>query len=199
MKLAFLMCPDTPFKTWKHTCPWWIIFTFDNPIRKFFNNPDEILNPFVELGDTVLDIGCGMGFFSLSLAKLVGEEGLVIAADIQKKMLSGLKRRATRAGWLERIRLHQTSPGQIGLDEPVDFVLAFWMVHEVQQKEKFFNQIYDLLIPHGRFFMAETIFHVNGVAFERTVTVAQSIGLQVISRPNVRFSRVALFKTDKEL
>ena len=41
-------------------------------------------------GMTVLDVGCGMGFFSIGLAKLVGDKGCVIAADVQPKMLSVL-------------------------------------------------------------------------------------------------------------
>ena len=68
-------------KTSGHTCPWWLLFTFDNPLRRLVHNPQEILRPYVERGDTVLDVGCGMGSFTLGLAELVGKDGRVIAAD----------------------------------------------------------------------------------------------------------------------
>ena len=36
---------------------------------------------------TALDVGCGPGFFTLDMARLVGESGQVIAADLQEGML----------------------------------------------------------------------------------------------------------------
>src|SRR6187431_338663 len=49
----------------------------------------------VKPGDTVCDLGCGNGFYTLKLAKLVGEQGKVVAVDIQREMLELLKDRAT--------------------------------------------------------------------------------------------------------
>ncbi len=46
-------------------------------------------------GDTVCDLGCGNGFYTVKIAKLVGERGRVIAVDIQREMLGLLKDRAT--------------------------------------------------------------------------------------------------------
>ena len=39
---------------------------------------------------TVLDVGCGPGFFTLDMARLVGPSGRVIAADLQEGMLEKL-------------------------------------------------------------------------------------------------------------
>jgi SAM-dependent methyltransferase len=55
-----------------HTCPWWLLFTFDNPLRRLLHNPQKLLAPYVGRCDQVLDVGCGMGFATLGLAKLVG-------------------------------------------------------------------------------------------------------------------------------
>src|SRR5436305_7228145 len=49
----------------------------------------------LEPGDTVCDLGCGNGFYSVKIAKLVGERGRVIGVDIQREMLGFLKDRAT--------------------------------------------------------------------------------------------------------
>jgi 2-polyprenyl-3-methyl-5-hydroxy-6-metoxy-1,4-benzoquinol methylase len=48
-----------------HTCPWWLISTFDNPLRKLIHDPQQISLPMFALA-TVLDVGCGMGYFSLA-------------------------------------------------------------------------------------------------------------------------------------
>ena len=47
----------------KHVCPWWLCFTFDNFVRRIFQNPEKIAEPYVHEGDTVLDVGPGMGYF----------------------------------------------------------------------------------------------------------------------------------------
>jgi hypothetical protein len=45
-------------------CPWWLCFTFDNPVRRLLHNPEQILGGLIQPGQTVADIGCGMGYFS---------------------------------------------------------------------------------------------------------------------------------------
>ena len=60
----------------------------DNSVRKFLQNPQKILSPYIHEGMTVLDLGCGPGVFSIEIAKLLGDSGNVIAADLQKECLS---------------------------------------------------------------------------------------------------------------
>ena len=79
-------------------CPWWFCYSFDNPLRLVCHDPVRLLTPSVSAGMTAADIGCGMGFFSIGLAKLAGPGGRVIAVDLQQKMLAVLERRARRAG-----------------------------------------------------------------------------------------------------
>ena len=55
-----------------HICPWWVGYLLANPLRRIFENPDKLLAPFVCNGMTVIDYGCGMGFFTIPLARLVG-------------------------------------------------------------------------------------------------------------------------------
>ena len=125
-------------------CPWWLCFTFDNPLRKLLHNPEAILSPYVHPGDRVIDIGPGMGYFTIPLARLVGPKGHVIAIDVQEKMLSALRSRAKKNGVSERIEAHLASQKSLGNHEPVDFILAFWMAHEVPDQSSFFREIRDL-------------------------------------------------------
>jgi ubiquinone/menaquinone biosynthesis C-methylase UbiE len=181
--------PETTF-----TCPWWLLPLFDNPLRRLVHNPIKILSPFVKPGDTVLDVGCGMGYFSLGLAKLVGEKGKVIAADLQPQMLAGLSKRAASAGLEERIQPQPCQPDGVNVNEPVDFALAFWMVHEVRQRREFLQEIYSLVKPGGKFLIVEPLIHVSGADFERTVALSQEIGFKTADRPRVALSRGILFE-----
>jgi ubiquinone/menaquinone biosynthesis C-methylase UbiE len=178
------------------TCPWWVCFTFDNPIRRILQNPENILQGLVKEGQIVYDIGCGMGYFSLTLARMVGKEGTVICVDLQKEMLSAARRRAERAGLADRIRLKQCSTQSLELDAIADFALAFWMVHEVPDKQRFLSEINRALKPGGTLLLVEpTILnHVTGQGFNATVSTARSVGFQVAGEPDVRFSMAVLLR-----
>jgi len=171
------------------TCPWWFLFTFDNPLRKIYQDPIKILTPYIQSDDIVVDIGCGMGYFTLPLARLVGEDGEVIAVDLQSRMLEGLKSRAQKAQLAERIRLHNCSQNQIGVDGPVDFVLVFWMAHEVWKPEAFFAQIYAMLKVSGCMLMAEPLVHVTEKAFRQTLHEIERAGFAIAAGPSIGFSR----------
>lgn len=175
-----------------HTCPWWLIPTFDNPLRRWVHRPQQILGSYVRPGDRVLDVGCGMGYFTLPLARLAGPTGRVVAADLQPQMLEGLRRRAEKAGLLGQIQMVQCSPERIGVAGPLDFALAFWMVHEVRKPEPFLAEIRDALKPGGQLLVIEPVIHVTERAFEQTLTLAQGLGFRLEQRPHVRVSRAAL-------
>ena len=121
-------------------CSWWNAYTFDNIVRRLLHNPKKMLGAYVRAGMTVMDVGCGMGFFSIGLARIVGETGRVISVDLQQEMLDVLQERAEKAGVADRIRTHPCEAGSIGIEDTVDFALAFWMVHEVPDNRAFLQQ-----------------------------------------------------------
>jgi ubiquinone/menaquinone biosynthesis C-methylase UbiE len=179
-----------------HICPYWFAYMFDNPLRVLFHHPQKIFGSYVKEGMTVLDVGCGMGFFSIGLAKLVGKTGSVIAADIQEKMLTAVKRRAEKAGVSGRIRIHRCAPDNLGIDTPVDFILTFWMVHEVADINLFFRQISSCLKPHGKIFVVEPRFHVSSRRFQDILLSARQNGLEEYGTAPVHFSRSAILSKD---
>ncbi len=175
-------------------CTWWHAYSFDNPIRKLLHNPRKVLGAYVEDGMTVMDMGCGMGHFSIGMANLVGESGKVVAVDLQQKMLDVMLKRARRAGVAERITPHRCEAGNISVAETVDFILAFWMVHEVPDQKDFFNQLKGCLAPGGKFLIAEPRFHVNAEDLDGSVETAETCGLRCVGKPDIRFSLTALFE-----
>jgi ubiquinone/menaquinone biosynthesis C-methylase UbiE len=187
---------DVLFVRDKHVCPWYCCFTFDNIFRKGFQNPYTILSGYLKAGDTVMDVGPGQGYFSIPMAKMVGENGCVIAIDIQKKMLDILERRAQKENVADRILFKLASDTNYGINSEVDFALAFWMVHEVPDKKALFQSIYDSMRPGKQFLVAEPYLHVTGKMMEETVKTAQGVGFALTDRPKIFFSRAALLRKD---
>jgi len=179
-----------------HLCPWWHAYSFDNCFRRVFYNPKKLFGPYVAPGMTVLDVGCGMGFNAIALARLVGDEGSVIAVDVQRRMLDVLEKRARKAGVAHRICTRQCRPDSIGVETEVGFALAFWVVHEVPDARRFLTQVRSCLGPQARFLVVEPRGRVSERAFQQMLTLAQTVGLRLCDQPRIRFSRSALFLRD---
>lgn len=172
-----------------YVCPWWLIHTFDNPLRLFVQRPERILHEFVRAGDRCLDVGCGFGYFTIPMARLVGPLGAVTAVDLQAEMLEGVRRRAERHHVRSQIRLHQASAESLSIDGGYDFALAFWMIHEVPDQQATLAEIHGALNDEGRFLMVEPKVHVDAGSFRRTVELAQKVGFIGHSEPRIFFSR----------
>jgi len=149
---------------------------------------------------TVLDIGCGMGFFSLPLAKLVGEKGRVVCIDLQEKMIKDLLARAKKAGLTDRIDARVCSQSSLGVSDlaaKIDFALAFALVHEVPDKELLFSEIHSSMKPGAKLLLAEPRGHVSKLDFEKTVYIAQSMGFTVAEDLKIRRSQAVLLRAMK--
>ena len=162
--------------------------------RRWLQNPRKILSPYIEEGMTVLDLGCGPGFFSVDIAQMVGKSGRVIASDLQEAMLQKLRDKIQGTELEERITLHRCQKNRIGVSANVDFVLAFYMVHEVPNQEDFFDEIGSILKPNGQVLIVEPAFHVLKTAFEETIKTARSAGFKPAKRPKILLSKTVILK-----
>jgi ubiquinone/menaquinone biosynthesis C-methylase UbiE len=138
-----------------------------------------------------------MGFFTLELARRVGASGRVVVADIQPKMLDRLKRRAGKAGVLDRVIARLASPESLNvsdLKDQVDFALAFAVVHEMPDMICFFKETAQVLTSGASLLLAEPAGHVSATQFDNELAAAAQAGLTIIDRPAVPRSRAALLK-----
>lgn len=173
-------------------CPWWLGYLLAAPWRKLWHDPRTILRPFLAEGMTVLEPGPGMGFFTLDVARLVGPTGRVVAVDIQPRMLEALRRRARKAGLLERIDARLARGDGMGIDDlegRVDFVLAFAVVHELPNAGRFFAEAHRALKPGGRLLLSEPRLHVSEKAFGATLKSAQDAGFEAQDRIEIPLAR----------
>lgn len=181
-----------------HVCPWYLCFSFDNIFRKLIHKPEIILGDLVHMGDRILDLGPGQGYFSVPMARMVGKNGQVIAVDIQEQMLSRLLKRAKKAGVTDTIECRLVTDTNWGLNSEIDFALAFWMVHEVPDSHAFIKSIYSALKPGSKFLLAEPFIHVTEKMINATEKVCEQVGFERIDKPRIVFSRTLLLRKPEQ-
>jgi ubiquinone/menaquinone biosynthesis C-methylase UbiE len=179
----------------KKVCPYWVGYILASPLRRLFHNPERILASLVGNKMTVLEVGPGMGYFTLPIARMVGPGGQVVCVDLQEKMLQALRKRAGAAGLSDRIVARACQPSSLGVEDfagRIDFVLAFAVVHELPDTSHFFVEVSGALKPAGRCLVAEPKGHVSPQEFEAMLAAAAQTGLRVMQRPDIVRCRAAL-------
>ena len=175
-----------------HVCPWWLGYFLINPLRRLYQDPRRILEPYVKNGMVVLDVGCAMGFFTLPMAKLVGDSGRVVAVDLQEKMIKSLRRRAAKAGIMHRIETRLCTGSSLGIDDlsgQADFALAFAVMHEIPNIKQALAEIAAALKSGGILLIAEPKGHVSENEFASTILSARECGMIETARQSIRGSR----------
>ena len=118
--------------------------------REKEESTDEMVKALqLKEGMVVADVGCGNGYHSLMMAKLVGEKGKVLCVDIQQKMLDLLKRRAQKEGVknFELIKGKYTDP--MLPKGKVDLILLVDAYHEFTDPENMLKKMRDSLSEKG--------------------------------------------------
>jgi ubiquinone/menaquinone biosynthesis C-methylase UbiE len=177
-----------------HVCPHQIGFMLDNWFRRLIQNPRKIIGEYISNGATVIDIGCGPGFFTIDMAKMVGENGRVIAVDLQQHMLSKVKKKANKHGVSNRMEFHQCESDTIGLNKKADFIFAYYMIHETPNPKRFLAELKAMLNDNGKLLVVEPKFHVDKKQFEAMLMEAEEVGLKLMDSPKGKGGRSALFK-----
>jgi 2-polyprenyl-3-methyl-5-hydroxy-6-metoxy-1,4-benzoquinol methylase len=165
-------------------------------LRRLINPPGRILGPRIHTGDTVLDFGCGPGYFSLPMARMVGTTGTVIAVDAQEEMLGMVRVAAEKEALVPRFRFHRSRPGSLDLSMPpvVSFALAFHVLHETEDPRGILRDLYRVVSPAGLLLIAEPVGIVGGGAFRETVGIASEAGFRQVASPLILLSRSALLR-----
>ena len=166
----------------------------DSKLRKHLQNPNSIMSPFIKEGMTVLDVGCGPGFFSIEIAKMVGASGKVYSVDLQEGMLKKLSAKIENTYLDEIIITRQCGHDDMPVEDKVDFILAFYVVHEVVYKNKFFSQLHNILNDDGQFWVVEPKLRVKQNLFNQIIQTAEEEKFIVADGPQLPFSYSALLR-----
>jgi SAM-dependent methyltransferase len=172
----------------------------DSRLRRFLYRPEQLAERYVKPGNRVLDFGCGPGFFTREFAKRVGDNGMVIAVDLQEEMLRIMREKLGPEGLLPRIKTHRCDPDSLtlspGYDGKINAVFTIFVVHEVPDAAKLFREISTLLVPGGLLFISEPPVIVSGKEFQDTLSLAQEAGLQLVERRLFFVNRAAVLRKE---
>jgi SAM-dependent methyltransferase len=128
----------------------------ERPEREQEERPDLLL-PALHLkpGDAVADIGAGTGFYTRRMAKLVGDNGLIYAVEIQQEMLDVLTNK------MAELNIRNVRPVLGTITNPklahasVDLVLMVDVYHEFDYPHEMIEGICNALKPDGRIVFVE--------------------------------------------
>ncbi len=130
----------------------WLI----RPEREDEERPEAMLDALkLKPGDVVADVGAGVGYTSLRLAKRVGPKGTVYATDIQPQMIAMLKDN------LKRAKVANVKPVLCTGDDPklpesvVDLAIMIDVYHECANPAATLKGLHKALKPKGRLVLVE--------------------------------------------
>jgi SAM-dependent methyltransferase len=129
-----------------------LAFTLNNRVRRFLEPPDRLISKLgLRASDVVVDFGCGPGFYTIPMAKVVAR---TVALDISPRMLERTDSNARKNG--VTVELLTTDGTEIKLgDESVDLIFLNHVFHEVVNRQKVLSEFLRILKPSGRLTVVE--------------------------------------------
>ena len=136
-------------------------------IRERFRKPKQFIERLgIEEGDKVLDYGCGIGSYTIPVARAVGRDGMVYALDIHPVTVERVEKRARKAG-LHNIETIQSDLDTGLPDKHLEFALLIDVYTWVNDKEALLREMYRVLKHSGKLIFL--IDHVSPEGCKRTV------------------------------
>ena len=98
-------------------------------VRKWLMDPVKTLQiADVQPAQTILEVGCGTGFFTIPAAQMIGDRGSLVAMDASSGFLEEVAKKVQKAN-LNNVRIMQRDALNTGLEtESIDKVLLFGVI-----------------------------------------------------------------------
>ena len=127
-----------------------------DPIRRFYEPTQRIVGPYIKNGHVVADLGCGSGYYTFAMAKIVGPEGKVYAVDLGNKAIKVIDKKIEKGGY-KNIEAHASSAADVSFikNSSVDFVLANGLLCSMyDQRQQAVSEIKRILKPRGKAYIS---------------------------------------------
>jgi ubiquinone/menaquinone biosynthesis C-methylase UbiE len=125
-------------------------FGYRHPERRKWQNPESILKQIgLKPRCTLIDIGCGEGFFALPAAGIVGPDGKVFALDINTEAIATLKREADKRKLTNLIAVTGKAEEAILCRSCADFVFFGIVLHDFDDPHRVLANSKIMMKPQG--------------------------------------------------
>jgi ubiquinone/menaquinone biosynthesis C-methylase UbiE len=168
----------------------------ESRLRLLFQDPGRILKKYIRPGMTVLDLGCGTGYFTLTIAGLLEKKGKVIATDVQQGMLEILKQKLQGSELRDMVQICNNPENSLGVKEKVDFIFAFYSFHEMRYIDDIILNLKEILKPGTKILISEQKFHVTKDSFNTIIQKMEKAGFEICERPRIFLSRTVIMKNE---
>jgi predicted methyltransferase len=161
--------------------------------REEWQKPEQIMDALgIAEGSVVADLGAGGGWFTIRLARRVGPNGRIYAADVQRQMIEAITQKVERENLTNVTTVLGTSTDS-GLPPGLDVVLIVNAFHEMEQPVALLKNVARLLKPHGRIGIVDFTAGGGGpgpapdqrVDPDVIIHAAAAAGLQLVARDSV--------------
>jgi len=156
-------------------CPASLGWAIDNVLRRWHVRP-ILRRLHIHRGETVLELGCGPGVFTVDAAREVGREGRLIAVDLQPKMIARTEERVAEAR-LTNVETHVADAADLPLeDESVDRAFLVSVLHEIANPAAALDELNRVLKPGGLLSVSEDFMDPDYAFPFETVQRVEAMG-----------------------
>ncbi len=158
-----------------------------------FSDPKENIAQFGLMpGMAVADLGSGSGFYTLELAKVLGDTGKVYSVDVQKDLLTKIKNQATR-DHLSNVEVIWGDIEKLGgtklRDYSVDVVVVSNVLFQVAEKATLIKEVKRILKPVGRVLVIEWEDSFGGLGPEQNSILPETVCKELFTKGGFAFEK----------
>jgi ubiquinone/menaquinone biosynthesis C-methylase UbiE len=170
----------------------------DSSYRRKIQPPEQLIERAgIEKGMRVLDLGCGSGAFTTSIARAVGEKGRVYALDIQADMLKQLERKLNRPENrdIKNIKLIESNAYELPFDDnSLDLVNMVTVLSEIPDRNRALAEVKRVLKPGGLLAVTELFPDPDYPWKSTTIKLGEAAGFTVEKVSGNFFNYTVRFK-----
>jgi ubiquinone/menaquinone biosynthesis C-methylase UbiE len=168
---------------YKFPMPEFMAGAIDNPLRRKMQPPDEMpLRHGIEPGMRVLEVGPGNGRYTVATARRVGEEGRVVAIDIEPKMVKRVRSRVEVEG-ISNVEARVADVCDLPFDdETFDGVYMIAVIGEIPDPDRAMGEFHRVLRPDGTLAFSELLMDPDYPLASTLIRLASTAGFRLRER-----------------
>lgn len=134
----------------------------------------------IEIGQDVLDLGCGSGRIAIPISQAIGPKGRLLALDLQQGMISKLDKKLAKRNALNNIETRQADLDEITFTQQrYDRILMVMLVGELKNPDLLFGKLRSILKEDGRISVSEVLPDPHYQRKSRIRRLAKQNGFEV--------------------